>query len=77
MEKLKKKIKHSDIFGHQITLNFDSKEKTKKSLPGRILTLLYYIIFISYVVYCCYKRAYNLQDIDNLVTTTQDLNALG
>ena len=77
MEKLKNRIKDSDIFGYQITLNFDRKEKTKKSFAGGILTLLYYIIFNAYFVYCCYKCAYNLQDIDNLVTTTQDLNALG
>ena len=77
MKKAKNIIRNSDIFGYPIALNFNKKGNTHRTIPGGILSILYFAIFLSYFIYCCIKCAYNLQDIDNLVTTTQNLQELG
>lgn len=62
-----------DIFGYPIKLNFNSQGDTHKTTMGGISTLIYYLFTAGYTFYCFYVLINNLQDTDNLITTSLDL----
>ena len=41
-----------DLFGHQVTLNFNRKGDTHQTLPGGIVSLIIRVILLLYFVDC-------------------------
>lgn len=52
---LKRRIKNLDLFGHNVQLNFDKKGTTHKSLLGGIMSLIYLLFIIAFIVFSSIK----------------------
>ena len=51
MKKLKNFIKEQDIFGKEVSLNFDKKGNKYKTLFGGILTIIFCMFILSVTIY--------------------------
>ena len=46
MKKMKNFVKDQDIFGEEVSLNFDGKGNTHKTSFGGILTIIFYLFVL-------------------------------
>jgi hypothetical protein len=51
MKKMKQFVKDQDIFGQEISLNFDRKGNTYKTSFGGILTIIFYSLIAAVSAY--------------------------
>jgi len=51
MEKMKSFVREQDIFGQEVSFNFDKKGKTYQTLFGGTLSIFFYMFIFSVTVY--------------------------
>ena len=62
MKKVKKFIREKDIFGKEVSLNFDKKGNKYKTLFGGILTIMFYMFILSVTIYAFVNTSNHSKD---------------
>ena len=65
------------MFGYPIKFNFDGHGMTHQTYCGAVFTVFYIFIIFAFFAYCCNKMVNRLQDTDNLIISSINLEKIG
>ena len=60
--KLKQFLKNRDLFGHQISLNFNQQGDKHRTVVGGLVSILIKFLYYLYMAYLLHKMVHNEDD---------------